>query len=118
MEPFTGQLSKRRTRALFFNAEDDKTISATYESARTTTLETPAEVRREEARIDPYEAINLRNAELDSIRHQAAMASDNQQTLVRQPMVQPSKTEIVSLEKLPAIIRQAAEAALLKKRRR
>ena len=94
------------------------TISATYEGARTTKVDGPNEVRPAVAPIDPFEAINKRNAELDAIRHEAALASDSQQTLVRDPMVQPSKTETVSIDKLPAIIRQAADAALLRRGRR
>jgi len=118
MEPFTAKLSSQKTRALFYNAENDKTISATYENARSTRVAGPVEVRKEAPQIDPYEEINKRNAELDAIRHEAAMVSDSQQTLVRDPMVQASKTETVSLDKLPAIIRQAADAALLKKLKR
>jgi hypothetical protein len=115
MEPFTAKLSSQRTRALFYNAENDKTIAATYENARSTNVAAPVEVRPEEAPKDPFEEINRKNAELDAIRHEAAMVSDSRQTLVRDPMVQASKTETVSLDKLPAIIRQAADAAMIRK---
>lgn len=111
MDHTTGRLSSKRARALFNNAEGDESIAKAFVSVAKAHAPTVEEVRPEAPRIDPYAEINARNAEMERIRYELALKSDSRQTLLTGPSVQASKSETVALSELPAIVRQAAEAA-------
>ncbi len=70
------------------------------------------EVREEPKRVNPFEHIDAGNKILQEARMQAAVVSDPTQTLVRGPVEVSSET--VSLEELPALVRQAAEASIIR----
>jgi hypothetical protein len=115
-DPFTGKLSEKQSRELFFNAENDPDVQAMFTMVSKQVL--PAqkpEVREEAKRIDPFEHIHARNAELDAVRAHVALQSDSRQVLVKHPHALPVKQETVSLDELPSIVRQSAEAVLLQR---
>jgi len=121
-DPYTGKLSARSAKRLFFNAEDDESTKIVFELASRQNVGSlvKEEVRPEEKPIDPFAAIDERNAELDRIRHEQALLSDPTQTLVKEPVKNKTSSETVKLEDLPVVVKQAAEASiykLLKKRR-
>jgi hypothetical protein len=108
MDPFTGTLNKTKTKQLFFNAETDARF---FDS--TAYVKQVQEVRPEEPRVNPFAAIDERNAMLDQAHREAAMVSDSTQTLIKEPYATIVAAETVTLEELPHVVRQAAEAALL-----
>jgi hypothetical protein len=71
-------------------------------------------VRPVDAPINPFSEIEERNKELDRIRQEMALRSDDTQILVKEPPKQADKQETVSLDQLPFVVKQAAEAAILK----
>jgi hypothetical protein len=105
-----GSISKTKTKQLFFNAEHNEP-----EFHLPALMAKKEEVRKEEKRINPFALIEDRNAEMDRVRREAALISDANQVLVKGPQV--FKEETVSLENLPAIVRQMAEKAKLKIRK-
>lgn len=105
-----GRLSKNATKKLFFNADD----SILFSDSAPQQIQ---EIRPEAPRIDPYDAIKERNEALDKARFEAAKISDPTQVLIKEPYA-ISKTETVTLAELPAVVRQAAEAAIIKRYRR
>jgi hypothetical protein len=116
MDPFTGNLNSTKTKKLFFNASDNSQYGAAFDSKAY--VSPKAEVRPEPERINPYAAIEERNALLDKAHMEAALISDSTQTLIKQPYASVVHAETVTLEDLPALVRQAAEAAMLKKMKR
>ena len=115
MDPFTGNLNSPTTKKLFFNAESSQ-YGAAFDSKAY--VSPKAEVRPEPERINPYAAIEERNALCDKAHMEAALISDSTQTLIKQPYASVVHAETVTLEDLPALVRQAAEAAMLKKMKR
>ena len=115
MDPFTGTISSTKTKKLFFNAENSHYGGAFDSKAY---VSPKPEVRPEPERINPYAAIEERNALLDKAHMEAALVSDANQTLIKQPYASVVHAETVTLEDLPAMVRQAAEAAMLKKMKR
>jgi len=75
-------------------------------------IEGPEELRPEPKRVNPFQHIEDGNKALQEARIQAALHSDATQTLVHGPI--ETTTETVSMEDLPAIVRQAAEASIMK----
>ena len=119
MDPITtGKLSAKRAKALFNNAEGDESLSKAFVAVAKAHAPVAVEVRVEEPRIDPYAALNARNEEMERVRYELALKSDARQTLVSAPSVQASKARSVPLSELPAIVRQAAEAAARHRRPR
>ena len=114
-ELYSGKLSKKSTRKLFYNAEKDQETIAVFRGLENTKpVEKKVEIREEQPQIDPYESIKLRNMELDKARFDAALKSDSAQTLLKAPTRVDNK-ETVTLEQLPAIVRQATRAALIRR---
>lgn len=112
MDPFTGTISSTKSKKLFFNADQSVPFDTNaYISPK-------QEVRPEPERINPYAAIEERNALLDKAHMEAALLSDSTQTLIKEPYASVVHAETVTLEDLPAMVRQAAEAAMLKKLKR
>lgn len=109
MEPFTGKLDKRKTKQLFFNAENE-----THFFNSNAYVNQVQEVRPEEPRVNPFASIDERNALLDKAHMEAAMISDATQTLIKEPYASIQVAETVTLEELPHVVRQAAEAAMLR----
>jgi hypothetical protein len=70
------------------------------------------EIRQEEKRVNPFALIEDRNAEMDRVRREAALISDANQTLIKGPL--NVKEDVVSLDNLPAIVRQMAERSKFK----
>lgn len=102
------------SKKLFFNADKDEDTERIFAQAVTEIVRTK-ETLPEPKPINPYEAVEARNAEMDRARLEAAQVSDPSQVLLKGPTSGPQKVETVSMDSLPAIVRQAAEAALLKK---
>lgn len=96
----------------FTNADTIET-RAIYKNLEVATIGAPQELREEPKRVNPFEHIDAGNKILQEARIQAASVSDPNQTLVSGPI--ESTSETVRLDELPAIVRQAAEASLLKK---
>jgi len=115
---FSTRLSERATKRLFFNAEQDQITKAIFQDAAHLKVARPAEVRMEEKPVNPFEDIDRRNAELEEARQEALRVPDPTRILIKEPSKAPSKIETVSLEELPLVVRQAAEASLLRKLRR
>jgi len=111
---FSTKLSERATKRLFFNAEKDQITKAIFQDAGHLKVARPPEVRIEEKPIDPFEDINRRNSELEQARQEALRVPDPTRILIKEPSKAPTKTETVTLEQLPLVIRQAAEASVLK----
>ena len=111
MEPdLVGPISKHKAKQLFYNAVDDAP------DFQMPILSKPkAEVRSEEARVNPFALIEDRNAEMDRARREAALISDANQVLVKGPNM--IKEETVNIDALPAIVRQLAQQAKLKLKR-
>jgi hypothetical protein len=105
-----GPISKTKTKQLFFNADNVEP-----EFHLPSLVAKREEVRKEEKRINPFALIEDRNAEMDRVRREAALISDANQILVKGPQI--IKEETVSLENLPAIVRQMAVQAKLKVRK-
>lgn len=103
-----------KSKKFFFNAEHDEDTKRIFSQA-VTEVPRPKEVQVEAPPINPFEALETRNRQMDQARLEAAKKSDPSQVLVREPTSGPTKIESVQLDELPAIVRQAAEAALLKK---
>jgi hypothetical protein len=112
-EPFSGKLSSAKSRQLFYNADNHETarIFAGLEKAVAPKVE---EVRVEEAPIDPHAALNERNAEMAAARNAAASVSDDRQVLLHGP-TKVGVEERISLDDLTPLVRQAAEAAMLRR---
>jgi hypothetical protein len=111
---YTGRLSARATKKLFFNAEDDPTTQSIFQGLQEARVVAKQEVRPVEKPVNPFAAIEERNAELDRIRHEMALRSDETQVLVKEPPKQADTSKLVTLEELPLAVKQAAEAAMLK----
>lgn len=112
---FSTKLSERTTKKLFFNAEKDTITQKIFQTVQNIKVERQQEVRPEEKPIDPFEAINKRNAELDQIRFEASKVPDPMQIMIKEPSKPATSVETVKLEDLPIIVRQAAEASILAK---
>jgi hypothetical protein len=110
---FSGSLNKKKTKALFYNAQDDPEVLKTFGGLQNRVVVAKKEVREEAPKVNPFQHLEDRNAELAKIRNEAALRSDATQTLVKGPKPLIEK-ETVSLEDLPHIVRQAAESALLR----
>lgn len=114
-EHINTSVSVKKTKQLFFNGQD-ATTEKLFRSVSALPVVQPQEVRQEAAPVNPYAELEARNAEMDRIRLEAAMQSDGTQTLLKPPTkVSATTTETVSLEELPALVRQAAEASLKKR---
>lgn len=113
MEPLSGKLSQKKSRALFYNADNSET-AALFAGLEHLKLEAKKEVRVEEKPIDPFAHIDERNNELEAVRRLAAESSDPNQILLKGP-TKIGQTEIVSIEDLTPLVKQAAEAALLRR---
>jgi hypothetical protein len=113
-EEYTGRLSARATKRLFFNAEEDSVTQAIFQGLQDAKVTKKQEVRPVEAPINPFAELEERNKELDRIRQEMALRSDDTQILVKEPPKQADKQETVSLDQLPFVVKQAAEAAILK----
>jgi hypothetical protein len=113
-EEYTGRLRSRATKRLFFNAEEDSVTQAIFQGLQDAKVAKKQEVRPVDAPINPFAEIEERNKELDRIRQEMALRSDDTQILVKEPPKQADKQETVSLDQLPLIVKQAAEAAILK----
>lgn len=98
----------------FFNADSIET-SAIFSGLSSKVLTEKPEVRPEETTINIYKHIDDGNKRLEQARIEAAKISDATQTLVNGPVTMATESETVSLDDLPAIVRQAAEASLLKR---
>lgn len=96
----------------FSNADTSET-RAIFRGIDASNIEAPLELREEPKRVNPFEHIDAGNKALQEARMQAASISDPTQTLVRGPV--ETTSESVTLEDLPAIVRHAAEAAIMKK---
>jgi len=108
------KMSKASKKRLFFNAEDSDMV---FKGALSAPIEMRKEVNEEPEPINPYASIDKKNEEYEKVLYELAFKSDATQTLVRDPSKPADKSETVRLEDLPAIVRQAAEAALLQKLR-
>lgn len=105
-----GQISKTKSKQLFYNAADEAP------DFQVPMLQKPkTEVRLEAPRVNPFALIEDRNAEMDRARREAALISDANQVLVKGPSL--VKEETVNLDELPAIVRQLAQQAKLKLKR-
>jgi len=104
---FTATISSKASKKLFFM--ESASLIQNYQEP-----EPILEVRPEAPRINPFEAIEERNRAMDLARLEAARISDPTQVLVKEP-VAIGQTQTVSIDELPAIVRQATEAALLKR---
>jgi hypothetical protein len=111
---YASKLSEKTVKKLFFNAEKDEGTNFVFAPIANAKVMAPDEVRKESVPINPFAAIEERNAELDQIRFDAAMRSDPTQTLIKEPAKVADKTEHVTMEQLPVVVRQAAEASILK----
>lgn len=111
MEPdLVGPISKQKAKHLFYNAAED-----TPDFQMPILSKPKPEVRTEEARVNPFALIEDRNAEMDRARREAALISDANQVLVKGPVI--TKEETVTMDALPAIVRQLAQQAKLKLKR-
>ena len=118
MSDFTAKLSERATKKLFFNAEHDEDTKRVFAQA-VVSVEKPKELAPEPKPVNPYQALDDRNRAMDQARIEAAKVSDPTMVLIKEPGIQPAaKVESVTLEQLPAVVRQAAEAAVLKRLKR
>ena len=108
------RLSDAAAKRLFFNA-DNKETDALFAHARQQEVREPEAIVPEEAPIDPFAAINERNAMMNAARAEAAKVSDPSQTLITGPNKPADRSETVTLEQLPLIVKQAAESALQKR---
>ena len=109
------KLSTASKKRLFFNAEDSDNV---FKDALRAPIEMRKEVNEEPEPINPYASIDQKNEEYEKVLYELAFKSDATQTLVRDPSKPADKkSETMRLEDLPAIVRQAAEAALLQKLR-
>lgn len=117
MDQFTGRIASKKAKALFENAASDETVNRMFEAVKAVNVSGPEEVRPEAPRVNPFESIDERNQAMDKARYEAAMVSDPTMKLVKGPSALPSgqSTEVVGLDELPAIVRQAAEAAVMRK---
>jgi hypothetical protein len=113
MEPFSAKLSQKKTKALFYNADSSET-AAIFAGLEHVTVKGPSEVRDEAEPIDPFASINERNVEMTKARTIAAEISDDRQILVKGP-TKKGETVAVAYEELTPLVRQAAEAALLRR---
>jgi len=113
IEPLSGKLSLKKTKALFYNADTAET-AALFAGLDQLKLEPIVEVRKEEPAINPYAHIDERNRELSEARLLAAEISDPNQVLLKGP-TKMGRTETVSLDDLTPLVKQAAEAALLRR---
>jgi hypothetical protein len=95
----------------FFNADTPET-SAIFSGLHSKTIEQKQETREEEKPINPFAHIDEGNKLLEHARLEAAKLSDATQIFVNGPVTRPQESETVSLDDLPAIVRQAAEAAV------
>lgn len=110
------RISAAKTKRLFFNAEGDPDTKRVFASAAGLSAPKRQELAPEQPAVNPYQDIEERNARMDAARLEAAKVSDQRQQLVREPSrAVATKVETVKMEELPAMVRQAAEAALLKK---
>jgi hypothetical protein len=118
-DPFTAKFSEAYARKMFFNAEHDKSIQEVYKYVAKEHVRQAPEVRVEEAPKNPFEHLEERNRLLNEARLEAAKRSDPTMTLVKDPYtVKETSKETVQIEDLPAIVRQQAEASLLKRLRK
>jgi hypothetical protein len=117
MDLFTGRIASKKSKAVFENAASDETVNRLFEAVKGVTVTAPQEVRAEAPRVNPFEAIEERNRAMDQARYEAAMVSDPTMKLVKAPGALPSgqSSEVVGLDELPAIVRQAAESAVMRK---
>lgn len=98
----------------FFNADTPET-NAIFSGLSNKVLESKKEVRDEAPKIDPFAHIDEKNKLLEQARLDAAKLSDATQVFVNGPTTRPTESETISYDELPAIVRQAAEANILKK---
>lgn len=108
---FTAPLNKKKAKQLFFNGIGTNSFDDVVHS----TVPQKQELREESEPIDIYEQINKKNELLDQIRRERAMVSTEFEKLIKEPGKLPDHSETVSLEDLPLVVKQAAEAALLQK---
>jgi len=110
----SNRLNKKKTRHLFFNAVD--TSSAFHEvSELKPPCKTQEEVREDLKPINPYQLIEDRNKELDSLRFELATQSTDGQKLIKNPHAEASNTETLTVEEVPRFIKEATERILMKK---
>jgi hypothetical protein len=108
------KLSKTTAKRLFFNA-DTKETDALFAHAQRQEVHEPEAIVPEEKPVDPFAAVNERNAIMNAARAEAAKVSDPTQTLVEGPHRPANSSETVTLDQLPLIVRQAAENAIQKR---
>lgn len=106
-------ISPAATKRLFFNAENDASVERAFKGMQKAIVAAPKpEVRPEEKPIDPFAHLEEGRKEREQARFEAAVSSDPSQQLVHGPSV--TETTVERLEDLPALVRQAAQAAALK----
>jgi len=103
---------KSKTNELFYNAIHSTNLDA-FEAVKHCIIPQKQELREEEPSVDIFKDIHEKNRALDTIRADLALVSNEQETLVRGPHKTASKEETVTLDELPLIVKQAAEAAML-----
>ena len=108
------KLSSAVAKRLFFNA-DTKETDALFAHARRQEVHEPEVIVPEERPIDPFAAVNERNAMMNAARAEAAKVSDASQVLITGPNKPANSSETVTLDQLPLIVKQAAENALQKR---
>lgn len=99
-----------RKNDLFNNGKNSETAKL-FAGLQNTVVPQREELKAEAPKVNPFAALDAKNAELDKARLEAAMLSSENQVLVRGPNAVPSSKEFVGLDELPAAVRQAAEAA-------
>jgi hypothetical protein len=109
MDPdlMTPKLSEKAKKKYFFNAEEDS--KDIFKGIPELVVPKKDEVRQPSEPINIYKHLDDTNAEIEKIRKEAALKSDEFQTLIREPSKQATKTETISIEQLPTIVRQIAE---------
>ena len=109
----SSRVSKCTTDALFFNACNQGINLDAFEEVKQFEVPQKQELREEEPPIDIFQSINEKNKLLDTIRAEQALISNEHEVLVKGPHKLAAEEESVTLEELPALVKQAAEAALL-----
>lgn len=106
------KISSKTSQRLFNNANDAVTakIFAGLQDAKVQQRE---EVRPEAPKVDPFADLNARNELLNKIRYEESLKTTEGQELVKGPRALTGQSEQLSLEELPAAVRQAAESAAL-----
>lgn len=82
-----------------------------FNGLQNTVIPKREELKPEAPKVNPFADLEAKNAELDKARLEASKLSTENQVLVRGPNALGLQKDFVSLDDLPAAVKQAAEAA-------